>query len=88
MKAAVAAFYELPLEEKSKYAMAEDDIQGYGQVYVVSEHQKLDWCDIMVLMTLPPEYKKMKYWPVAISGFKYVFSVICHRMCVNAHHII
>ncbi|KAL9388767.1 hypothetical protein Peur_017372 [Populus x canadensis] len=70
MKAAVAAFYELPLEEKSKYAMAADDIQGYGKVYVVSDHQKLDWCDIMVLMTLPPEYKKMKYWPVAIPGFK------------------
>ncbi|XVF23936.1 hypothetical protein REPUB_Repub13aG0083000 [Reevesia pubescens] len=26
--------------------MAANDIQGYGQMYVVSEQQKLDWCDM------------------------------------------
>ncbi|XP_048325366.2 oxoglutarate-dependent flavonoid 7-O-demethylase 1 [Ziziphus jujuba] len=31
MKAAVAAFFDLPLDEKKKYAMAENDVQGYGQ---------------------------------------------------------
>ncbi|KAG6760195.1 hypothetical protein POTOM_036698 [Populus tomentosa] len=70
MKAAVAAFFELPLEEKRNYAMAANDIHGYGQGFVVSEHQKLDWCDLMFLVTSPPKYKKMKYWPVTIPGFK------------------
>ncbi|XP_024466104.2 S-norcoclaurine synthase 1 isoform X2 [Populus trichocarpa] len=70
MKAAVAAFFELPLEEKRNYAMAANDIHGYGQGYVVSEHQKLDWCDLMFLVTSPPKYQKMKYWPVTIPGFK------------------
>jgi isopenicillin N synthase-like dioxygenase len=55
MKAAVAAFFELPLEEKRNYAMAANDIHGYGQGYVVSEHQKLDWCDLMFLVTSPPK---------------------------------
>ncbi|OMO96759.1 Oxoglutarate/iron-dependent dioxygenase [Corchorus olitorius] len=31
MKTAVAAFFELPIEEKMKYAMAANDIQGFGQ---------------------------------------------------------
>ncbi|KAJ6325219.1 hypothetical protein OIU76_012326 [Salix suchowensis] len=70
MKAAVAAFFELPWEEKRKYAMVANDIHGYGQGYVVSEHQKLDWCNMMFLLTFPPKYKKMKFWPVMVPGFK------------------
>ncbi|KAK3231909.1 hypothetical protein Dsin_003790 [Dipteronia sinensis] len=35
MKAAEDAFFKLPLEEKKKYAMGENDLQGYGQGYVV-----------------------------------------------------
>lgn len=70
MKTAVAAFFELPLEEKKKYSMAENDLQGYGQGYVVSDQQKLDWGDLIFLLTLPNKYKKMKYWPVTVTGFK------------------
>ncbi|MBA0872030.1 hypothetical protein Goshw_005031, partial [Gossypium schwendimanii] len=47
MKAAVAAFFELPFQEKKKYAKAENEIEGYGQNFVVSEHQKLDWSDMI-----------------------------------------
>lgn len=74
MKAAVAAFFDLPLEEKKKHAMAENDVQGYGQAYVASEHQKLDWCDLSFLITQPPECRNLKYWPTTLPGFKYVAS--------------
>ncbi|XP_039021767.1 protein SRG1-like [Hibiscus syriacus] len=70
MKAAIAAFFELPLEEKNQYAQAGTDFQGYGQQYVVSEEQKLDWCDMMFLITLPPQIRNLKYWPHTIPGFK------------------
>ncbi|XP_075499869.1 protein LATERAL BRANCHING OXIDOREDUCTASE 1-like [Primulina tabacum] len=70
MKASVAAFFALPLTEKKKYAMAVDDIQGYGQGYVVSEDQKLDWNDLIFLMTLPSNTRNMKYWPLTIPSFK------------------
>lgn len=76
MKAAVAAFFELPLEEKLKYAMAANDLQGYGQTFVVSELQKLDWCDLIMLITHPPNLRKMTLWPVSVTGFKYVLSPI------------
>lgn len=72
VQAAVARFFDLSLEEKSKYSMAKDDIQGYGQVFVVSEEQKLDWNDMLFLVTRPIEYRNMEYWPVEIPGFKYV----------------
>ena len=73
MKAAVEAFFALPLVEKQKYAMAANDLQGYGQGYVVSDQQKLDWNDLMFLMTLPTKYRNFKYWPTTIPGFKYEF---------------
>ncbi|KAK6136065.1 hypothetical protein DH2020_030170 [Rehmannia glutinosa] len=70
MKAAVAEFFDLPLSEKKKYGMATNDVQGYGQGYVVSEDQKLDWNDLLFLITLPPNFRNMKYWPLTLPGFK------------------
>eukprot|EP00268_Persea_americana_P054540 TRINITY_DN6253_c0_g1_i10.p1 TRINITY_DN6253_c0_g1~~TRINITY_DN6253_c0_g1_i10.p1 ORF type:complete len:297 (-),score=58.49 TRINITY_DN6253_c0_g1_i10:1024-1914(-) len=69
MKAAAAAFFELPLEEKKMYSMASNDLQGYGQAYVVSEQQKLDWSDILFLMTLPIKDRKLNYWPTRVTSF-------------------
>ncbi|KAK4480264.1 hypothetical protein RD792_013330 [Penstemon davidsonii] len=72
IKAAVEKFFDLPLLEKKKYAMAANDIQGYGQGYVVSEDQKLDWNDLLFLMTLPHNFRNMKYWPIPVPDFKEV----------------
>ncbi|KAL6336673.1 hypothetical protein AAG906_035987 [Vitis piasezkii] len=57
-------------KEKNKYAMASDDIQGYGQAFVVSEEQKLDWSDILVLVIYPTRFRKLKFWPNAPKEFK------------------
>ena len=84
MKAAVAAFFELPLEEKKKYAKAANEIQGYGQNFVVSEQQKLDWSDMIYLITVPPENRNFKFWPLTLPGFKYVFfldPVDSYKLC-------
>ncbi|KAK2637334.1 hypothetical protein Ddye_032126 [Dipteronia dyeriana] len=70
LKAAEAAFFKLSMEEKKRYAMGENDLQGYGQGYVVSKQQKLEWCDLIFLVTLPPKIRKFKHWPVSIPGFK------------------
>ncbi|TKY65997.1 SRG1 protein [Spatholobus suberectus] len=42
MKGAASEFFKLPIEEKNKYAMASNEIRGYGQAYVVSEEKTLD----------------------------------------------
>ncbi|KAH9304563.1 hypothetical protein KI387_008967, partial [Taxus chinensis] len=61
MKETVREFFQLPLEEKLKYQVQE--LEGYGQAFVFSDSQKLDWADAMHLTTLPPESRKMNLWP-------------------------
>ncbi|XP_027929398.1 protein SRG1-like [Vigna unguiculata] len=72
MKDAATEFFELPIEEKKKYAMESNDVQGYGQAYVVSEEQILDWSDALVLITCPTRYRKLHLWPKTPEGFKEV----------------
>ncbi|KAG6487309.1 protein SRG1-like [Zingiber officinale] len=67
---AMAAFFDLPIEEKKRYAMADNDLQGYGQAYVVSAEQKLDWNDLVYLMTEPIRRRSYRYWPTTVRDFK------------------
>ncbi|GLJ27814.1 hypothetical protein SUGI_0545880 [Cryptomeria japonica] len=67
MKVIVREFIQLPLEEKLKYKIQE--IEGYGQSFVASDDQILDWADIMSLTTQPTENKKMDFWPTKASDF-------------------
>ncbi|XP_068644831.1 protein LATERAL BRANCHING OXIDOREDUCTASE 1-like [Aristolochia californica] len=74
-KAAAADFFKLPLEEKKKYAMVSNDIQGYGQLYVVSNEQKLDWSDVLALIIYPHYFRKLNCCPVEPLDFKEVVEV-------------
>ncbi|XP_077232607.1 oxoglutarate-dependent flavonoid 7-O-demethylase 1-like [Tasmannia lanceolata] len=58
MKSEIQAFFKLPLEEKNKLAQQQGDTEGYGQSFVVSEGQKLDWADMFLLITLPTYLRK------------------------------
>lgn len=71
-----AKFLELPIEEKNKYSMASDDVQGFGQVYVVSEEQKLDWADLFILVVYPTKFRKWTFWPTTPPEFMYVILVL------------
>ncbi|KAH7675110.1 (S)-norcoclaurine synthase protein [Dioscorea alata] len=64
-----AKFFELPIEEKTKFSMASDDVQGFGQVYVVSEEQKLDWADLFILVVYPTKFRKWTFWPTTPPEF-------------------
>jgi len=56
LKDAVAEFFELSIEEKIKYAMPPDDMQGYG-------HTSVDWSDYLVLLAYPTRFRKPQFWP-------------------------
>lgn len=60
IRAAMSGIFELTADEKQRYSMAANDVQGHGQAFVVSEEQKLDWSDLMFLTTLPTEMRKIK----------------------------
>ncbi|KAF2322115.1 hypothetical protein GH714_006849 [Hevea brasiliensis] len=55
MKMEMKEFFKLPLEEKMSCAQLPNDIQGYGQAFVVSEEQKLDWGDMLSFFPSLPQ---------------------------------
>jgi hypothetical protein len=46
-------FFKLPYEEKKKLWQKPENQEGFGQLFVVSEEQKLDWLDMFYVTTLP-----------------------------------
>ncbi|XP_047332918.1 protein SRG1-like [Impatiens glandulifera] len=62
-------FFNLPLEEKQKYSMAPGGIQGYGQAFVFSDDQKLDWCNMFALAVIPDFMRQADLWPTRPAKF-------------------
>ena len=58
-KREVIEFFGLPMEEKKKLWQQEDNHEGFGQLFVVSEEQKLDWSDMFYITTLPSHIRQM-----------------------------
>ena len=63
-------FFMLPLEEKQKYPMIPGTLQGYGQAFVFSEDQKLDWCNMFALGVEPHFIRNPKLWPTRPAKFR------------------
>ncbi|KAL7617189.1 protein SRG1 [Lactuca sativa] len=59
-KREVLNFFKLPMEEKQKLWQEEDNHEGFGQLFVVSEEQKLDWCDMFYITTLPHNLRQFQ----------------------------
>jgi hypothetical protein len=58
---------------KNAYAQRPGDLQGYGQAFVQSNDQKLDWADMFVLYTQPIQARDMSYWPSQPHTFRLVY---------------
>ncbi|KAJ7978988.1 Protein SRG1-like [Quillaja saponaria] len=63
LKTGIREFFNLPLEEKTKFWQKTGDIEGFGQAFVVSEEQKLDWADMFYMITLPAHMRKPLFIP-------------------------
>ncbi|KAL7617188.1 protein SRG1 [Lactuca sativa] len=59
-KSEVLKLFKLPMEEKEKLWQKEDCQEGFGQLFVASEDQKLDWCDKFYVNTLPLNIRNSK----------------------------
>jgi len=46
-------FFNLPMSEKQKFWQTPQHMEGFGQAFVLSEEQKLDWADLFFMTTLP-----------------------------------
>ncbi|KAF8370085.1 hypothetical protein HHK36_031881 [Tetracentron sinense] len=79
-------FFMLPLEEKQKYPMAPGTVQGYGQAFVFSEDQKLDWCNMLALGVEPHFIRNPKLWPTKPAKFSEIlemYSKDIRKLCQN-----
>ncbi|XP_057448037.1 protein SRG1-like [Lotus japonicus] len=63
VKIGVQDFFSLPMEEKKKFWQTPEDIEGFGQAFVVSEDQKLDWADLFFINTLPSDARNPRLFP-------------------------
>ncbi|CAM0871243.1 unnamed protein product [Alopecurus aequalis] len=70
MKANIQKFFQLPAETKKQFAQERGQLEGYGQLFVVSEDQKLDWADMLFLYAQPPEDRNMRFWPDKPANFR------------------
>ncbi|XP_042050525.1 protein SRG1-like [Salvia splendens] len=79
-------FFMLPLEEKQKYPMTPGTVQGYGQAFIFSEDQKLDWCNMFALGVIPDYIRNPKLWPSNPSDFSETvetYSAQVRELCKN-----
>eukprot|EP01018_Ginkgo_biloba_P008651 Gb_28768 [translate_table: standard] len=74
MKASTRQFFGLPLEQKRRYAAEPGDVEGYGQAFVVSEDQKMDWGDMLYLLVKPIASTNMRLWPKNPENFRGLLS--------------
>ncbi|XP_057510911.1 S-norcoclaurine synthase 1-like [Actinidia eriantha] len=70
MKKVTEEFFQLSLEEKMTSAQLPNNIEGYGQAFVVSEDQKLDWGDMLFLLPMPASQRNMRFWPTTPTAFR------------------
>ncbi|PON45823.1 Isopenicillin N synthase [Parasponia andersonii] len=63
-------------ERKRSIQWVENDIQGFGQLFVVSEEQKLDWNDVLFLITSPIEYRNTGPWDCQSHSDRGTLSVL------------
>ncbi|CAN6987401.1 unnamed protein product [Brassica rapa subsp. trilocularis] len=70
VKSEVQDFFNLPMEEKRKLRQRPGDIEGFGQAFVVSEEQKLDWGDMFLLTMQPFHLRKPHLFPKLPPPFR------------------
>jgi isopenicillin N synthase-like dioxygenase len=70
-KKGLAEFFKQPLEAKKMYSQVPGSLEGYGQHFVFSESQKLDWADMFYLILRPVDSRDMKFWPNRPPSFRF-----------------
>ncbi|GKV51257.1 hypothetical protein SLEP1_g57925 [Rubroshorea leprosula] len=70
VKKEIQDFFNLPIEEKKKYWQYPGEVEGFGQAFVVSEEQKLDWGDLFFMTTLPHHFRKPHLFPKLPLSFR------------------
>ncbi|XP_071910885.1 protein LATERAL BRANCHING OXIDOREDUCTASE 1-like isoform X2 [Coffea arabica] len=67
-------FFLLPPEEKHKYSRPAGDLDlaGFGNDQILTQHQTLDWNDVLYLDLYPEDQRTLKLWPDNPNDFRKV----------------
>ncbi|KAL2349083.1 hypothetical protein Fmac_003083 [Flemingia macrophylla] len=63
MKKSVQELFNLPLEKKKELWQKAGDMEGFGQMFVVSDEHKLEWADLFYIVTLPSYVRHPQMFP-------------------------
>ncbi|KAI3901840.1 hypothetical protein MKW92_030820 [Papaver armeniacum] len=61
LKSEIHNLFELPLEEKTKIWQEAGEMEGFGQKFIVSDEQKLDWSDTFSITAQPIKMRKPQF---------------------------
>ncbi|XP_019460642.1 PREDICTED: protein SRG1-like isoform X4 [Lupinus angustifolius] len=70
VKKDVQEFFNLPMEDKQKLWQTLENVEGFGQLFVVSEEQKLEWADMFFITTLPLYSRNPHLFPKIPQPFR------------------
>ncbi|KAL9447709.1 hypothetical protein AB3S75_015230 [Citrus x aurantiifolia] len=70
VKAEIQDFFNLPIDEKKKFWQQPGDMEGFGQHFIASEEQKLDWGYGFTMFTLPTHLRKPHLFPKLTLPFR------------------
>lgn len=89
MKKNVQELFNLPHEEKKLLWQKPGEMEGFGQMFVVSEEHKLEWADLFYISTLPsyarhphlfpniPRQFRLLYFSLFVCKHTNVFGIFC-----------
>jgi len=63
VKLEIKEFFNLPMSEKKRFWQSPEHMEGFGQAFVVSEDQKLDWADLFFVTVLPKQFRIPHLFP-------------------------
>ncbi|XP_042519161.1 protein SRG1-like [Macadamia integrifolia] len=77
-KLEIQEFFKLPIEEKRKFWQQPGALEGFGQAFVVSEEQKLDWGDRFYIQSHPTYIRQPHLFPKLPIPFRlFPYGSVC-----------
>ena len=72
VKKGIQGLFNLSMEEKKKLRQRPGDLEGFGQAFVVSEEQRLDWGDMFYMTAFPTHLRKPHLFPNLPLPFRFL----------------
>ncbi|KAK7845089.1 protein srg1 [Quercus suber] len=82
----IESFFKLPYEEKKKLWQQPNHQEGFGQVFVVSDEQKLDWSDMFFVTTQPHDIRRDDLFdklPTKLRGALETYSIEVKKLAMT-----